>query len=136
MTIDLSKLTPAPWRTERRYSNGCEIIPRIKCTPDSNRECGWIADLIGAPYLGYESTLVNAEFIALARNAFDVMLRRGWCAIQQPSGRWAVKIDWSAIGNSGGMQSGFAPQQHADPFTALVETDAWYKENVEGKDTP
>ena len=29
---------------------------------------GWIADLIGAPYLGYESTLRNAAFIAAARN--------------------------------------------------------------------
>lgn len=71
MSIDLTKLTPAPWWSERRFSNECEIVPRIKCARDKNRECGWIADLIGAPYLGYESTLANAEFIALARNAFD-----------------------------------------------------------------
>ena len=69
--MDLSKLTPAPWRSERRYSNGCEIVPRIHCAPTKERECGWIADLVGAPYLGYESTLTNAEFIALARNAFE-----------------------------------------------------------------
>ena len=29
--MDLSKLSAAPWRFDRRYSNGCEIVPRIHC---------------------------------------------------------------------------------------------------------
>jgi len=58
--------TPGPWAVERRWSNGCEIVPRIVCKPDDDRGCGWIADIIGAPYLGHESTLPNARLIAAA----------------------------------------------------------------------
>lgn len=46
------KATPEPWQVQRRWSNDCEIVPRITCKPDADRECGWIADIIGAPYLG------------------------------------------------------------------------------------
>lgn len=59
--------TAGPWTAKRRWSNECEVVPRITCTPDSDRGCGWIADLIGAPYLGHESTLPNADFIAASR---------------------------------------------------------------------
>lgn len=128
--MDLSKLTPAPWRWERRFSNGCEIVPRIKCTPSEKRECGWIADLFGAPYLGYESTLVNAEFIALARNAFDVMMRRGWFAIPVPAGWAAVYLpdgsNWAAD-ESPNIQWASRTFASPDPFTALVEADQWEK---------
>lgn len=62
----MAKHSPGPWSVERRYSNGCEIIPRIHCEKSKDRECGWIADVIGAPYLGYESTLHNARLIAAA----------------------------------------------------------------------
>lgn len=58
--------TPGPWRVKRRWSNNCEIVPRITCNPDDDRACGWIADIIGAPYLGHESTLPNAMLIAAA----------------------------------------------------------------------
>lgn len=58
--------TPGPWEVLRRFSNGCEIVPRITCAADSDRGCGWIADLVGAPYLGHESTLPNAHLIAAA----------------------------------------------------------------------
>jgi hypothetical protein len=68
--------TPAPWEVKRRWSNGCEIIPRITCKPDDDRGCGWIADLIGAPYLGHESTLPNAELIAAARNSLRTLIER------------------------------------------------------------
>ena len=56
-----------PWTVNRRWSNGCEIIPLIHCAKSESRPCGWIAELPGAPYLGYEDTLPNAEFIAAAR---------------------------------------------------------------------
>lgn len=58
--------TPGPWKVERRWSNECEIVPRITCAKDDDRGCGWIADIIGAPYLGHESTLPNAYLIAAA----------------------------------------------------------------------
>ena len=86
--IDLGKLTSAPWRSERRFSNGCEVCPRIHCTPSKDREYGWIADVIGAPYLGYESTLANAEFIALARNAFAALQEYGVSTERIFDGPW------------------------------------------------
>ena len=67
--------TPGPWEVERRYSNGCEIIPRIHCEKSKDRECGWIADVIGAPYLGYESTLHNARLIAAAPELLEALNR-------------------------------------------------------------
>lgn len=59
--------TAGPWLVQRRYSNECEIVPRITCEPSAERKCGWIADMVGAPYLGYADTIANADFIAHAR---------------------------------------------------------------------
>lgn len=112
----LTNLTPAPWTAE-----GCEIN-------GPTREMMVIYDEGGH---GPE----DATFIALARNAFDVMLRRGWWASKDspwvdPDNPWIVE----------GLEFLFdyrdAPQRcWPDPFTALVEADQWYKENVE-KHTP
>ncbi len=64
---------------------------------------------------------------ALARNALDVMLRRGWYARRDGQG-WFVDLwgledvlpaKWDHLGISD------------DPFTALVKADRWYRENVE-----
>ena len=65
--------TPGPWTVERRWSNGCEIIPRIRCAPDEDRGCGWIADVIGAPYLDHKSTLPNARLIAAAPDLLEAL---------------------------------------------------------------
>lgn len=67
--------TKGPWKVERRWSNGCEIVPRITCDSDSDREYGWIADVIGAPYLGHESTLPNAYLIAAAPDLLEACKR-------------------------------------------------------------
>lgn len=138
--MNIEKLTPAPWRSERRFSNGCETVPRIHCDRSKDRECGWVADLVGAPYLGYESTLANAEFIALARNAFDVMMRRGWWPIRNTDGKgW--RIAWDARDCTNGLVKAWpwwdyekqmdTPATWPDPFTALTDADKWYRKNVE-----
>jgi len=57
MSIDLSKLTPAPWIADRREIEVPENF-HIYDEGGHNEE--------------------DAAFIALARNAFDVMMRRGW----------------------------------------------------------
>lgn len=71
--------TPGPWTVQRRWSNECEIIPRITCAPDADRGCGWIADLIGAPYLDHKSTLPNAYLIAAAP---DLLAALEWIATE------------------------------------------------------
>lgn len=80
---------------------------------------------------------VTGEFIALARNAFDVMMRRKtWIVRLMPS--HADRDSWVVLW---GLASGPGPfkeyqawayeRNHDNPFTALVEADKWYRENVE-----
>ncbi len=102
--MDLTKLTPAPWHDEDDYVF---------------EEHGVCVAELRMRSVGEESSATDAAFIALARNAFDVTIRRGWTAHLLFNNCWGVlqgKQGWPTAG---------------DPFTALVEADAWYKANVE-----
>jgi hypothetical protein len=71
----------------------------------------------------------NDEFIVLARNAFDVMMRRGWFVVPnymtRPGTAWRVKTAWP--------NCEVEWKEWPDPFTALVEADKWFRENVDNK---
>lgn len=54
-------------RVERRWSNGCEICPRL-FEGDT-----WIAEVVGAPHLGFDS-VQKAEEIALRVNLHDELV--------------------------------------------------------------
>ncbi len=103
MSIDLEKLSPAPWQAhghELYYSSRLhQQIP----------------------------SAVDAGFIALARNAFDVMMRRGWGVVWFEDGRWAIVTQ----GESAHECLAARISLSNDPFTAMVEADKWYRENVE-----
>lgn len=128
MKIDLMKLTPAPWFDDGYRTYG----------PTEG------ADKRNGPVLFeykncFETDESDGPFIALARNAFDVMMRRGWIARRHPEvtleSRWHV--DFISPGFDTLLsreQTGYV-HRHADPFTALVEADAWYKSNVEKEPT-
>lgn len=60
--------TPGPWVIERRWSNGCEICPYI-VAPDHE----WIAEVTGAPHLGFATTLPNARLLAAAPKLFQAL---------------------------------------------------------------
>ena len=64
----------------------------------------------------------------VAKVAFDVMMRRGWGVKRLNNTGWwfAWDKDRPVIEDKGLEFSGLA-----DPFTALVEADRWYKEHVE-----
>lgn len=105
MNIDLTKLSPAPW----------EAI-----VVDSEDGSYDIEDPRHVE-VGNVNGKTDAEFIALARNAFDVQVRRGWFAVpkyfNRPGTFWIVRtsipncaIEW---------------KEWPDPFTALVEADRW-----------
>jgi hypothetical protein len=114
--MDLSKLTPAPW-----------IHDLPGCVGHVYPEGGMrVIAVPGYPSKAQPIDLADAEFIALARNAFDVMARRGWGVVQRSSGWFA------AIPGSEPMVE-FRKMRFPDPFTALVESDKWYRENVEGE---
>ena len=107
--MDLSKLTPAPWEADGYHG-----------------EDGWDvgvedSDGVSLRPLGTGFRKDDAEFIALARNAFDVMVRRGWTATLIDTQCWRVDV-----GIRGQRSASFD-----DPFTALVDADEWYREHVE-----
>lgn len=112
--MDLEKVTAAPWGEAKNVVYG----------PD-----GMIGEF-GFGYLFNDPEMIaNAAFTCLARNAFEVMMRRGegFMLCQTDDGkRWMIDC---SIGNHGWIP-GFWP----DPFTALVEADKWYTQNVEAKE--
>jgi hypothetical protein len=80
----------------------------------------------------------------MAKQAFDVMMRRGWWPIRRHD-----KADWKAFKDRESPRFDEYEDQEdeepvvpsddwslnwwPDPFTALVEADRWYVANVEDK---
>lgn len=104
MAFDPTRLTPAPWK----------------------HEGGLVVDCVGFPILLPEKDSADQAddltFAALARNAFDVMLRRGWTAYPVLDG-WCVLDRSKTV-----LWANNEPYNAADPFSALVEADRWLSE--------
>lgn len=81
------------------------------------------------PSLAHKEAEANAEFIALARNAEDVMLQRKWNPTRRPDGQWVVEDDHGNIHSKGS-------EGWHHPFVALCEADAWVKKHVEKEVKP
>lgn len=118
--MDLDKLTPAPWEAGM-LAGGEFTVYSTSAEPGRNGVCtmyasGWLSGNL-------KHKIDDGEFIALARNALDVMMRRGW-GVMRLSGvpAWRA-VDWEGRE----ILSGF----YDDPFTALVQADRWYREHVE-----
>ncbi len=105
--IDLSKLTPAPWLNN----------PGDPEVTGPTRE-----DMVIYDEGGHGAT--DGAFIALARNAFDVMMRRGWQPRQNSKGWRAWNPDDEDY--MGHDEDGYF--YWPDPFTALVEGDKFNPE--------
>jgi len=122
--MDLSKLPAAPWIASAGIvTNEADDSPRLA-------DCTW-GDVDD------DATASIAEFIALARNAFDILLLRGWSVCRFKDG-WIATIpldqtsaEFRAI--CWGKQPSLVAE---DPFTALVVGDKWYRENVDGQPVP
>lgn len=129
MSIDLSKLTPAPW--EVRADNEPNAVDSIGKRPFAFQLSDHGDKWRSAVCMGWENH-EDMAFVALARNAFDVMMRRGW--------RFKYKnahnhMRWEVV-NAFGTDGRPIPDEYRiadDPFTALVEADKWYTEHVERK---
>lgn len=132
--MDLSKLTPAPWESVTILSAG------ERDTPDGGHEM-WSESpwrvINGPPQRISDAMLcrraftnaTDTEFMALARGAFDVMMRRKW----EPEA-WLAEGDvWGVDSAVASLPAELYAMRWPDPFTALVEADRWYVENVEGK---
>jgi hypothetical protein len=118
VSMDLEKLTPAPWKVA--FHGMVDPSKAWRIVDSTGDTVGWC--ISGS----------DASIIALARNAFDVMTRRGWWA--EPIGQnWYVST--GRFGASAGEVEAFLSNRpFPDPFTALVEADRWFVQNVvEGK---
>lgn len=130
--MNLEKLSPAPWLW-------------TAFDPGDGAHTGGLVDGNGKSILSptNEGDLAirsdDAAFIKLARDAFDVMERRHVYPMRVQKG-WSVWCTtphgWSAC-MFGVTLSDLRykpatwPGPWADPFTALIEADKWYTENVE-----
>lgn len=110
MLFDLSRLTPAPWKVRET-------------------DTSWLHGPNGHPLLLAENDddegRTAITFAALARNAFDVMMQRGWTVLRLGNGQWGVPD----IENP--QRSTWNVGPFDDPFTALTEADKWYREHRE-----
>ncbi len=118
MSLDLTKLSPAPWEWNGswRVCHSAESRIGVVCdTATNNNSRTW-------------ENQANAAFIALARNAFDIQMRRGWGVILTPEG-WTISLEGAFAGSQKLRDAGWRGW-FTDPFTALVEADKWLA-NVE-----
>jgi hypothetical protein len=106
--IDMEKLTAAPWVACDRSHWG-----------HSPHEVTGLWEQGGTMIASGISQHSDAAFIALARNAFDVMIRRGWSAT--PIGKTGY---WTVLDCVPHLRIA-----DRDPFTALVDADKFMKEH-------
>ena len=122
-TMDLSKLSPAPWTCITLNETTDPYPDVVEGPPDDPSQQYSIIDRLER---------ADFEFVALARNALDVMMRRKWHA-EFFGGAWHVYD--SRNYDSRNYRIPFYESDKCspcdDPFTALVEADRWYKENIE-----
>ena len=115
--MDLGKLTPAPWASRPGNPGDCVI----------SKAAG---NVTVAAEIDEDTS--DAAFIALARNAFDVMMRRGWNAARDIHRTWFVQnTNCNAIHRveDNDYLAGSRIARFPDPFTALIEADKWYAAN-------
>ena len=132
MSLDLSKLTPAPWVVCRETEEfGTIGMPVVRMDDDDSIVVGHGSDW--GPTT--DNTETDATFIALARNAFEVLIRRGW-GVEKRGGcdpGWMVTdIIGDVFYPPDSDNTAILP---SDPFTAIVEADKWLREHVKGEKT-
>lgn len=117
--MDMNKLSPAPWHT-----GGTTYTPS---GPKMNVWTKALPGMQSGDVVAWNMKPEDAAFTELARNAFEVMMRREWTAE-----KWDEAGNWIVVDARHLWVTRNPPQIHTDPFTALVEADKWYAANVEG----
>ena len=142
--IDLSKLTPAPLTARSKgqvtlHPSGQTItvpahVVRLDKDDQGRNRTTMVAD--------FHQSQADAEFHVIARNAFDIMMRRGWHASSEIKNDgtvqwWVCGLDCGHGGydsmdyHDGEFEKYLTNTRWPDPFTAIVSAEAWYVANAE-----
>lgn len=131
MSIDLTKLTPLPLHLG--FAGSQWLVLDNPISTDSE---GRVATF---------GKQTDAELFLVGRQAFDVMMRRGWTANRAKDAidgtqRWWVDATFDGSDDEDNwspddFQAWMEDRHWPDPFTALVEADKWYAANVDGQET-
>jgi len=115
MGIDLEKLTPADWSSVQAVY------------PDSLIPTKQYILAHGLKQLATFESETDCDFAALARRAFDIMLRRGpdFFLLERSESDGKIIVDCPSYG--------WIPGRWDDPFSAWDEAEKFYAANVEGK---
>lgn len=123
--MNLENLTPAPWAVTG-------LVDELHIVGDYESKDHWDTWIA---HMTQDDGQTDAAFIALARNAFDVMMRRGWANTRQfhADGKITWGADFCRFDPKSFFEFSNLPHANSfdDPFTALVEADKWYLDNVE-----
>lgn len=123
--IDLEKLTAFPWDSVRGQQAG------------SSPPAAYFLMRGPRVVVAKFKTEEDCDFAAMASKACEVMVRRGWTVKSWIPGSQdgkakrrfgVVDENWFWIHGDD-----YWRQSRHDPFTALVEADKWYRDNVEQK---
>lgn len=115
--FDPSKLTAEPWEAQN-----CAIrMPSIQGGKSG------LYIVCDAHNGRHDAARADAEFIALARNAFEIKMRRKWFAVPCPAGWVAARMFPDVEHDNSANWTWAIPQviPCGDPETAIVEAEAW-----------
>jgi hypothetical protein len=99
MSMDLSKLTAAPWVVDKTKALGAYGVWTDYATHPGHDGAGYPSQICSVVPNSTDTTReerdANAAFISLARNAIDAMHRRGWGLVKFPVSEWAIAFPLS-----------------------------------------
>ena len=109
-------------------------IAKFKCDADAERARACVNACEGIEDVGVVPRMVQA---------FEIMTRRKWYSVFcEPLGKWCAVFDaqgpprqlmvMGSIFDRIGTENGYA--YWSDPFTALIESEKWFRENIEKGD--
>ena len=119
--LDLTKLSPAPWHAEQQHDQA-EVW---------GGEGGFSQLMYGAL-----ERMTDLEFVVLARNAFDIQMRRrkeGWCVGTDMDGRFRLMgfMLLESMQQNEPWMKWIRTHSFDNPLTCWIEAEKWYVENVE-----
>lgn len=137
MTFDPTKLPPAPFAVSPLVHDSWGWIRDAEGAPAGSTDCSWLlgdmdefrkAHEYGSPEYerGPEAVANLAEFYAMARNAFDVQIRRPYlyCIFDDDAREFRIGSKYGC----GGILFGSSKC----PLEAWLKADAHFKEHFDG----